>query len=271
MNIPHEFRRTIKYDYPENNRPIWEEWFYQRYNPDDNKSGREYIPIFPTSYQVNANYGRDRNKMRELQRVFNKLDRSKKWFIPCQFDNGIQVDLYGLDVLVCGMGGGRIDLPLPLTCQPHPYKETSLRHVFASFQGAVTHPIREHLIKVLGNNSRYFVSSKKVNIQEYCRTIQASTFVLCPRGYGKSSFRIAESLQWGAIPVYISDEFILPFNTDFTEYGYLIKPDQINDLDSILSDIPLCDIHKKRQAGKKAYQEIYSYEGCYQMLMKHLC
>lgn len=269
--IPSQFRPHIKNEYPPGNHKIFEEWFYERYNPADNKSGREYIPIFPTGYQVNANYGRDRNKMRELQRVINKLDKSKKYFFPIQYDDGLLCDLSGIDVLVCGMGGGRIDLPLPLTCQPHPYKETSLKHIFASFQGAVTHPIREKLIEVLGNNSRYLVSSKKVGIQEYCRTIQASTFVLCPRGYGKSSFRIAEALQWGAIPVYISDEFIFPFNTDFNEYGYVITADQINDLDSILSDIPLCDVHKKRIAGKKAYEEIYSYEGCYQMLMKALC
>jgi len=271
MNIPQEFRRTIKHVYPPNNSKIFEEWFFERYNPSDNKSGREYIPIFPTSYQVNANYGRDSGKMRQLQRVFDKLDRSKKYFIIAQYDDGIKANLNGLDVTVCGMGGGRIDLPLPLTCMPHPYTETSLKHIFASFQGALTHPIREELLRVLKNNSRYLVSAKKVSIQEYVRNIQASTFVLCPRGYGKSSFRIAEALQWGAIPVYISDEFIFPFNVDFNEYGYAIHHNQIGNLDEILSDIPLCDVHKKRQAGKKAYAEIYSYEGCYQMLMKHLC
>jgi len=269
--IDAKFRRSIKWDYPDGNRPIFEEWFFERYQQADNKSGREYIPIFPTSYQVNSNYGRDRFKMKDLQRAFNSLDKSKKYFIICQYDDGLLVNLIGLDVVVCGMGGGRIDLPLPLTCQPHKYYMSSLKHKFASFQGAITHPIRERMLKVLADDSRYFVSSKKVDIKEYCRTMQSSTFALCPRGYGRSSFRIAEALQWGTIPVYISDEFIIPFNKDFNEYGVQIHANQIDNLDKILSDIPLCDVVKKREAGKQAYKEIYSFEGCYQTLMKMLC
>lgn len=271
ISISANFRPHIKHEYPANNRLIFEEWFYQRYKKDDNKSGREYLPIFPTSYSVNANYGRDRSKMRELQGMINRLDKNKKYFTIVQYDDGLLCDLYGVDILICGMGGGRIDLPLPLTCQPHPYEFTGSRNIFANFIGGITHPIRKQMIDALIYNSKYQVSSTKNSITDYCKLMSESLFALCPRGYGESSFRITEALQYGAIPVYISDKFIMPFNEDFNEYGITITPDKINSIDEILSSINLCSIVKKQNAGKEAYKEIYSYEGCYQMLIKNLC
>lgn len=271
INVSSNFRPHIKHEYPANNRLIFEEWFYQRYNPFDNKSDRLYLPIFPTSYQVNANYSRDRRKMSDMQSMLNQLDRSKKYFTVCQYDDGLKFDLYGLDIIVCGMGGGRIDLPLPLTCQPHPFDFTGVRNVFASFLGGTTHDLRKKMLNVLAGNPKYSVSTRKHSIQEYCRLMSESIFALCPRGYGDSSFRIAEALQYGAVPIYISDKFIIPFNKDFSDYGVLITADQISNIDQILSGIPLCDVYKKQQAGKEAYKNIYSYEGSYKNLMKMLC
>jgi hypothetical protein len=268
--IDSRFRPHIKHEYPINNKIIFEEWFYKRYNPVDNKSGREYVDVFPTSYAVNSSYGRESRKMRDLQSAINNIDKRKKYFMVCQYDSGPMVDLNGIDIVVCGMGGGRIDVPLPLTCQPHPYTFNVERNVFASFLGGMTHDIRREMMNATKNNARYQVSERKTPINDYCELMSKSIFALCPRGYGESSFRICEALQYGSIPVYISDKFIIPFNHDFNEYGIIIKQDQINDLDRILSEINLCDLYKKQQAGKKVYKEMFTYEGCYQNLIKNL-
>jgi hypothetical protein len=45
---------------------------------------------------------------------------------------------------------------------------------------------------------------------EYKNILQDSVFSLCPRGSSPSSVRFWESLQAGAIPILISDNWILP-------------------------------------------------------------
>jgi len=263
--VPGEFRPHHPFDYPPGNNLIFEEWLATQYIPD---TERTYLPVFWTSYYCKHKYGKDKNKMRNLQIFINSL-KGKYWTV-CQYDDSILNSLVNIDLKIYGMGGGRIDFPLPLICQPHKHEFEVERNIFASFLGANNHQIRKDLHTLYGNHPNYRISSNKVHINEYCETMAKSIFALCPRGYGQSSFRICEALQYGAIPVYISDSFIIPFNKDFNEYGVIITRDQIHSMDKILSSIPLCEIHKKKEAGKKAYKEMFTYEGCYKMLIGNL-
>jgi hypothetical protein len=269
VNVPDRFRPHIRLTYPPSNTLIFEEWFYTRYQKEDNKSDRVYLPIFPTSYQVNNKYGKDKTALQSMERYLRALDRNHKYFTICQFDDGLLFNVNHTDLKVFGMGGGRMDVPLPLVCMPHPYEFEVPKTVFASFFGALTHPIRTEMFKSL-DGSDYVLSSNKVHITHYCEVMAQSTFALCPRGYGVSSFRICEALQYGAIPVYISDEFILPFDEYFDEYGVTIHRNNVSKIDSILKSIPLCEVYKKREAGKIAYKNTYSYEGLYNRIMKSL-
>ena len=71
-----------------------------------------------------------------------------------------------------------------------------------------------------------------------------------------------EALQQGSIPVYISDVHILPHNSiiPFTEYGLIIHQEEVKDIVKILKSIPEEKIDAMRNAGKKAYQELYTYD-----------
>jgi len=97
-------------------------------------------------------------------------------------------------------------------------------------------------------------------------------FSLCPRGYGKTSFRINESLNLGAIPVYIYDEPWIPFEDelDFNEYGVLLHQGQLDDLDNILKSYNQEKINKMLEKGEEVYREYYTYEGCYDKIIKKL-
>jgi len=263
INVPIEFRPHHPFPYPPNNVQTFEEWLSTQHIPE---SERTYLPVFWTSYYCKHKYGKDARKMRDLQAYINCLDKNKKYFTVCQYDDSIINSLNHIDIKIYGMGGGRIDSPLPLICQPHPYEFNVGRTVFASFLGANNHPIRREVLALKSND--YQVSSAKVDIKQYCELMAKSIFSLCPRGYGASSFRICEALQYGSIPIYISDQFIIPFGLDFNEFGVLIK--QGEDINKVLRDIPLCEIKKKQEAGKRIYQEYYTYEGCYKNLIKSL-
>lgn len=278
INVPEKFRPHIHVDYPENNKLIFEEWFYESFSYDmihgpveyyETYKGKYYLPIFWTSYFVNHCYGNDARAKQELQSFVNSLDRSKKYFSIIQYDSGPLIKLPD-NIKMFAMSGNKIDYPLPLICQPHPYKFDNQKDIFCSFIGRVTHPIRKKMINVLRGNENFFISTNIQSTEQYCKTMSRSTFALCPRGFGQTSFRICEALQYGSIPVYISDDFIQPHNIDFNSYGVMIHAREIEKIDSILSKIKNNKIIELQENGRKIYNDFYSFEGCKKVILDNI-
>lgn len=259
------FKEPIRAEHPPGNRPIFEEWFSNNYQePHD----RIYLDIWWTSFYVNNNYGNDPVAKQELQKYIDSLDKSKKYFCVLQYDDGILNDISGLDIKVFGSGGGRIDFPIPLICQPHPFKFDARIDIFASFAGSMTHPIRKRMMQLYRH--KYKMPQYHLKIDQYCALMARSIFSLAPRGYGQSSFRICEALQFGSIPVYISDHWIVPGNIDFNEYGVLIHNDEISNLDRILKGFTQAQIESKREAGRYYYEKLFTFEGCKNLILENL-
>lgn len=200
---------AMPFPYPEDNLSPFEEWYSENFQPEDVRD-RIYLPVFWTGYYVRANYGKDQHQIDKLQRYLNVLDRTRKYYTIVQYDDGILNNLSGLDIRVYSMSGKPMDYPLPLICPPHNFHFPNLgREFMFSFIGRPTHPVRQTLVRDFGNKSGCYVTHRHHSLEDYCRILARSTFVLCPRGYGPSSFRICEALQYGAIPVYISDVHIV--------------------------------------------------------------
>lgn len=267
IEVPQEFRPHIRVDYPPNNDLIFEEWFYENYDQSV-EDDREYLPIFFTSYWVNNNYGNDKRAKQKLQDYVNNLDPSRSYYVVCQYDDSVLIDMSHLDVKIFGMGGQPYDYPLPLIGKPHPYSYTAQRDIFCNFMGALTHQIRKNLLPV-AKKAGYLVSTSSIPISAYCLNLQRSVFTLCPRGYGLTSFRLAEALQFGSIPVYISDKFMIPHNREF-DYGVLIEPKDIPNIDRILKGISKEEIERKQSMIPIIYDELFTYEGCKNQILKHI-
>jgi len=267
INVPEQFRPHIKVEYPPNNKILFEEWFFDT-RIESTPIDREYLPIFWTSFYVNHKYGKDERSIFELQRFINRLDKSKKYFTILQYDDGIINDISRLDIKVFGSGGGRIDSPIALLTAPHPFQFKNSRSVFCSFAGSMTHPIRNELVTRYSN--KFNIAKRGLPIKEYCELLSRSVFSLCPRGYGETSFRICESLQYGSIPIYISDKHIIPYGIDFNEYGILIHSDQIADIERILRGLTQGQIKDKQERGKQIYQELYTFEGARKWILDNI-
>ena len=65
---------------------------------------------------------------------------------------------------------------------------------------------------------------------DWLQFIHKSKFNLAPRGYGRTSYRLAEIIQVGRIPVYMYDDYPwLPYqgtNLDFSNLMLLMQPSQ---------------------------------------------
>lgn len=268
LNVPEKFNEPIGVIYPPNNIEAYEEWLFHNYTRCD--TDRIFLPINWTAFYVNHNYGNDKQALAELQGYINSLDISKKYWTCIQYDDSILNDISRLDLLQFNMSK-KIGVELPLLCQPHPYKFTSKKTLFANFVGNRTHPVRDSAGFLMGW-ADYYISYDPHDIQTYCKILHESIFTLCYSGYGLNSFRISESIQYGSIPVYISsgDDFILPSWLNFEDFGVLIKSSEAHRVAQILHEISIQGIIKKQDKLKDVYEKYYTYEGNLSLIINEL-
>lgn len=265
MVVPERFQPHIRTTYPEHNTLIFEEWFFDQHI--DLPLGPEYLPVFFTSFHVNHKYGTMIAARQDLQKFIDSLPNIPMFTI-LQYDSGPLVKLPA-NIKVFAMSGPRIDFPIPLICQPHGKLEAQ-RDIFCNFIGRMTHSIRHKMMRVLRNDKKYHTSQHIVSTLEYCTMMARSVFTLCPRGVGESSFRICEALEQGSIPVYCSDTFIFPGNVDFTEFGVVVKENEVELIDQILTALTPSEILAKQIRGREIYKELYTFEGCRNLILNNL-
>jgi len=271
IEVPNELSPKIGVVYPAENYQIFEEWFAEQDIP---KTEREYLPVFFTSFYVNNQYGQDAEANSRLHSFLQTLDKSKKYYTIIQYDDGSMIDWesLGIDMIEFNMSKNK-GVEIPLLCMPHSFKGSDIlgggRIFQYSFIGSRTHPIRDKLLSVK-HPFDTLVTDLSYDIDKFCDTLSMSTFGLCPRGYGLNSFRVVECMQYGAIPVYISDYFIEPFGIDFSEYGVKIKEEEIEILPEILQSYSAFSIESKRKRMKELYESRFTYEGVFNRIIKIL-
>ena len=273
--IPDVYRPCPKYPtYPPYHEGLYlEDYFYEW---SKNKSfNRIYIPIFWTTLYCD-------NHPINIQHVLNRLDPNKKYFTVCQHDDAPRERL-PKDTLVFSAGGNVINeqtVAIPLICSeiknPNPAQQ---KQFFCSFIGSVTHPIREKMISCLKGKNDYVLSYQNwtPSVQskqfEHFKTVtENSVFCLCPRGYGKSSFRLYEAMQLGAIPVYISDHHYLPWTDelDWNSFSVLVKENEIQNIDQILKSISQQEIISKQNKINELYKKYFNLNGICNQIMKRV-
>lgn len=268
--VPERFQPKHPFPYPPDNICEFERWYFENY--DYQQEEREYLSVFWTAYYCRHKFGQDAGAMKALQVFLNRLDRSKKYYTIIQYDGGLLHDVSNLDIKVFSMSGGRTDYPLPLISQTHEFQFQGPRQFgYGNFIGKITHPIRAEMIKSLQwKRPPYYLQTSKHELQDYCRAIYESIFTLCPRGFGPTSFRIQEALQYGSIPVYISDEWVIPHNIPFTDYGVLIDAADAHRVHDILTSIPAEEIVRKQAAIPEIYNKYFTYEGCQKLIQEEV-
>jgi hypothetical protein len=274
LEIDEKFRPRNVLIYPPSNNKTFEEHFHDEYIKEQ-YSHRIYIPIFWTNYYLSKNYGK--GDLSELQEVINNLDRTKKYFTIVQYDDNILNDLGDLDLLIFTQGGyGKYkdrSYVIPLNCQFDHQSSSNEKDIFASFIGNIKgrHPLREKMENLLRSKKDYFIS-ETINYDEFKNIMSRSLFSLCPRGYGQTSFRIFESLSIGSIPVYIYDEPLIPFESEFNfnDIGILIHESELDMIDDILKSKSKSEIDNYILNGISIYNNFFTYNGCYNKIIKIL-
>jgi hypothetical protein len=285
IETPDKFRIKMPFNYPPINETTFEEYFYKKILENKDITDRVYLPIFWANVYVSRNY--HQSDISDIQLFLDKLDRKIKYYTIVQYDDNIVNDLKDLDILIFAMNGhGEYKdkcYPIPLNCLPPSNIEIKEKDIFASFIGTIKnpddsprHPIRYDMIDAISDKKEYLIIEtrgfKPELYNEFIDIMSRTVFSLSPRGYGLSSFRICEALQFESIPVFIYDIPFIPFYTEynFEDIGVLIDPSNIKDIDSILKSISKNRIKEMIENGREIYNKFYDYHGCYDSIIRIL-
>jgi hypothetical protein len=105
-------------------------------------------------------------------------------------------------------------------------------------------------------------------VELMCRSV----FALCPRGYGRTSYRMYEAMQLGCIPVYIYDEPWLPYTDelDWRQFAVLVPLDQAPRLHDILSSIPADQIAAMQRRIGEIYDTYFTLPGVLRQMLRRM-
>jgi hypothetical protein len=264
------FDISTNHENPPKNIMIFEEYFGKYISLNKPKLKREYLPIYWTNYYISKNYGQDDTS--DLQRYLDSLDRSKRYFTIVQWDDGILNKIHDLDLLIFS-SGGMGDYPIPLNSYFYcnaPNISIEKRRFLCSFVGAIygRHSVREIMTNELKDKPNVVITDKRYDYNSYLNIMNQTVFSLCPRGYGKTSFRIYEALMCHSIPVYIYDHPWVPYFDNFEEYGVLCHVKDIFNLYDKLANMTEKEINNKINNGIKTFIEKYTYEATTDYIIK---
>jgi hypothetical protein len=273
--IPPSCRPPAAYaPYPPYHRgPNLEEYFYEY--AKSRTFRRTYIPIlWSTCYFTPA--------AAAIQPALLGLSPRGRYFVVCEPAFAPQ-EILPPDTLVFSAGGMYKGdcVPIPLSCSRlRDPIEVKSKDILCSFVGAKTHRIRSTLWKTYGDDPsfRFLVSDRwtavvtQARLDEFVQISERSRFVLCPRGTGKTSFRLYEAMQLGSVPVYVSDVHHLPWadELDWNEICVLVKENEIPDLKERLLSIDGRQYQRMLENIQRLYAAYFDLESVCRNIEKRI-
>ncbi len=238
------------------------------------KGERYFLPIWWTDLYIG-----NKHKDGTIQKYLDSLDKDLKYFTVTQHDNAIQEN-YNLDLLHYSAGGNKGDKWLPLCCSPIKNPQPKNRDIFASFIGYLSHKRQVLLQPLTTQPNKYVIGGRgfwraevpQNEETQFMDMMSRSVFALCPRGFGATSFRLYEAMQFGTIPIYISDRHCLPWDDelDWSEFCVVIGADEVSNLDSILSGFSEDKIKSMSNKVMELYPKYFSLEGICDNILKRI-
>lgn len=240
-------------------------------------------------------------QLRELQKKIDNLSKEYLYFTVCMhhnapihrlpkftknFSSGYCCDknMYNGKVFTEENINLRENIPIPLIVKNKIFNNNISninKKYLASFLGSDSHMIRETLTNKYINNNKFFIKLKhnpnmENNMDDVNLFIEKSIesyFVLCPRGWSPTSYRLYETMQLNCVPVYISDIFWLPYENEinWNNMCVFIKPDQLNNLENTLEEeLKSGNYIKKLDYLNQIYNKYFTFENMFNKIIDNI-
>lgn len=272
LMVPGEFR-PLYHSRSGYHGPWIENYFYgywcgNKKKIKGNEMDRIYIPIFWTDYYLRHDRRKPNKELQEF--IDENIKPDKKYFTIVQNADGIIEKLPG-NILVFGAGGVG-DVPVPLLKGEPRRKGNGKRNINVSFMGNIKGiKVREKMFQALQDEKDYYFGSG--GLDEFMDITSRSVFTLCPRGYGRTSYRLYEAMALGSIPIYIWDDIEwLPYKDrlNWDEFSISINISDIGKLPQIIEGHTPEKVARKQKKIEELRCEYFTYEGVCRQIVRML-
>ena len=286
-DVPQEFLPKMPVQYPPHQgyNPMIEERAYSFFKiKEELESDYIYIPIQWTSWHINpgGEYGQNTQPLINFCNQLTEKHPDEKFFTVVQYDGGTLVPIDNCRIFASSgyfsspLGKNSVYEPIPLICDPHGGDSKEVREYKVGYVGRDTHPIRVKMNKVLSHLPQYkFVVNLDYNRTEVFRDIlYNSVFALSPRGFGPASFRMYEAIQMQCIPIYISDNFWLPFKEyiEWDKMCLIVNADEIETIPELVDALLESGEYQNMiDYGQEMYEKHLTWDGCLNTIAKIVC
>jgi hypothetical protein len=101
----------------------------------------------------------------------------------------------------------------------------------------------------------------------YGELISRSKFVLCPRGYAPSTWRVFETMKAARVPVIISDQWVTPEGPAWESFSIRVRQNQLSGIPKLLERYePRAE--EMGQLARKAWEEWFSRETVFHRIVE---
>lgn len=300
LTAPKKFCQGFVESYPGHQvSPMIEEFASEYFKKHELVGDWIFLDVWWTSFHANSRLlPKWRKKwLGEKKRRYNNLgqwlrrviDPDKRYFTICQDAQGVEFDqLIRLpDNVLVFSAGGVGNVPVPLLCDLYDKDFVCVdeREVLVSFRGVIKHPVhrypwRECILDEFSNKPDCVIEDTvdpgtEVTrpAQRYADLMKGSVFSLCPRGYGKTSFRLYEALRYGSIPIYIHDgEPWLPYQDeiDWEALAIITHYRDVPGLFKRLTAISPEQISQMQEYGNTLLARYFSMQGTMDYIVRTL-
>lgn len=260
-------------DYPPFKNGLYLEEYFYKYIIDNNIEfkNKTYLPIFWTNLMGNKFFNNEEINFSEIKKYIDSLNC--ELFTVTQHDDGIFVDNKNIKQFSAGGTIDSIHIPLIYEDIDELFfnNRNTIKNIFCSFNGSLTHSVRNKMYENLKDNKNFIfdipnwtINVTDLNQHKYFKNLVSSKFVLAPRGYGRTSFRLYEALEAGAIPVYIWDDYeFLPYKNEISWDKLIvsININEIQDLERILLEITDSKIQEMQNYYLEFRDNFFKLEG----------
>jgi hypothetical protein len=301
VQVPESLRPPPGRHYPPHTKTTIEQEFYcfaTGIAQELRKPSQIYLPILWTAVYQNESKGKwvGYRASRTAQNFVNDLNPAASYFTVVECDDGCYEQLPP-NVLVfgaCGVG----DVAIPLCSSSHYAPIRVERSELCFFAGNIECGGPEPGAREAGHSSwdpngpgarirramfrgfngqpgcvmRVNKTFDKGAIHGFVRDMTSCRFALCPRGYGRTSFRLFEAMDLGAVPVYIYDEPWTPFSNelDWNEFCIMCPEAELPGLYDRLRLIDAATWTRMQKRGRDVYHAYFTLGATCQRILEHL-
>jgi len=109
--------------------------------------------------------------------------------------------------------------------------------------------------KLNGNQRKQLICNYNTR-DNYELLSRNSLFTLAPAGYGRWTYRFFQAIQWGSIPVLLSDDYVKPFEDTipYDNFCITVPEKDVMRVDEILRSLSSSDVNRLQNALKENQQ-----------------